>query len=318
MRLHVRVFFLLIAVILVTVSASPSWSKENAKIAIILWRGMTEAEKSYQAALKKSDKYDFEFTVVDLQQDRKKLKGIIAVLQKKKYNVIYAFGTIVADALKDEFKDTPIVFNAVARPVEVGLIKSWEHSGNNLTGVSNVVPLESLFVTLRKIINVRRVGFLYNPTEPNAAVQLTEILMLQDKFRYTVIPAPIENDREISAAIRKIVNKKADAVFFPADSFIMSRADIIISRLNDFHVPTVAALPELVSEHKAFIGIGPDYTELGAIAALKTLDILAGKKPDEIPSSRPDRLHIRVNITTAKKIGVNVPMQVLHMATVIQ
>ncbi len=318
MKLHLRLSVLLIAVMLTAVGAVPSWAKENINIAMVLWRGMTDAERAYQDRLKKSDKYHFQFTVIDAKQDRNKLSEIIQSLEYKKYMVIYAFGTTVADVLKGKFKNTPIVFNAVSRPVEVGLIKSWGHSGNNLTGVSNAVTIERLFTTMRKVLRIDRLGFMYNPREPNAAVQLTEVLLFQDDYNYTLIPIPVEDDKAIPIAVQKAFNEKLDAVLFPADSFIMSRGKIIIPQLNDHHIPTVASLPEMVSDSKAFMGIGPDYKELGRMAAVKTLAILDGKKPDEIPSSRPERFHLLVNITTAKKIGVTIPVQVLHMATVVK
>ncbi len=318
MKSRLRLCVLLFAVMLTAVSAVPSWSKEHAAVALILWRGMTDAETAYLERLKKSDKYAFQFAVFDAKQDRNKLAKIIHDIEPRKYGVLYAFGTIVTDELKDNFKNTPIVYNAVSRPVEVGLIKSWQNSGNNVTGVSNVVPIESLFIIMRKVLHIDRLGFMYNPKEPNAAVQLTDVLMSQNDFKYSLIPIPVDSDKAIPIAVQKALNEKVDAVLFPADSFIMSRAKDIIPRLNELHIPTVASLPEMVSDFKALMGIGPDYKELGRMAAVKTLAILDGKKPNEIPSSRPERLHIRINITTAKKIGVTIPVQVLHMATVVK
>jgi len=228
------------------------------------------------------------------------------------------FGTTVTDFVKAKVKDKPIVFNAVSRPIETGLIKTWEHSGNNVTGVSNAVPAASLFVTISKVLPIKRLGFMYNPKEPNAAVQLTDMLMLQNDYKYTLVPAPVDSDEAIPIAIEKITKEKVDAVLFPADSFIMSRGKTIIPLLNKLRIPTIASLPELVTEHKAFLGIGPDYAELGKMAAEKTFELLGGKEPNAIPASRPERLHIRVNITTANMIGVTVPVQVLRIATVVK
>ncbi len=318
MKLYPRLLAVLVVVLVLAASAFLAWSKGTVDIAMILWRGMTEGEIGYQAKLNESGNYAFRFTVIDANQDRGKLDRIINKLDYKKYKLIYAFGTIVTAELKKKIKDTPIVFNAVARPVEAGLIKSWEHSGNNVTGVSNMVSMASILNTISMVMRINRLGFLYNPEEPNSVIQLAEAQQLQKAYKFTMFAAPIEHFKAIPAVIKKLADEKVDAVLLPADSLIMSQAKIIVTQFNNLKIPTVALLPDLVEDPGAFIGVGPDYTELGQLAAYKTLAILDGKKPKDIPTSHLERLHIRVNLKTSKKIGVNVPVQILRIATVVK
>jgi len=44
------------------------------------------------------------------------------------------------------------------------------------------------------------------------------------------------------------------------------------------------------------------------------LKIFQGKKPEEIPSSALDHFNISVNMKTAQKINVQIPMSILVMA----
>jgi len=74
----------------------------------------------------------------------------------------------------------------------------------------------------------------------------------------------------------------------------------------------------MVRDNKAFLGLGANYFELGKMAADKAFLILSGKNPNNIPSSTLDRLHLTVNLSTAKEIGVNVPVQILRISTVVR
>ncbi len=133
-----------------------------------------------------------------------------------------------------------------------------------------------------------------------------------------MIDAPIENVTKIQEVIHKLVDAKVDAVLLPSDSLVKASADEIIPLLNKDKIPSIVSIPAMVRDNMAFIGLGPDYFELGKIAAEKALAILGGKKANKIPSSTVKRLHITVNLTTSKKIGVNVPIQILRISTVVR
>ncbi|MBI4596449.1 MAG: ABC transporter substrate-binding protein [Candidatus Tectomicrobia bacterium] len=318
MKKNTKVYLLLLILIFLAVSDLPSWAREEANIAMILWRGMTEAEDGFQTKLKQSEKYDINFTIFNANQNEKELERIIDQLDHRKYKVIYSFGTTVTETLKRKIKSTPIVFNIVARPIEAKIINSWEHSGNNITGASNAVPMSSAFNTLSTVLYIDRLGILFNPKEANAVIQKEEVEKLQKEFRYELVSSPIENVENIQNAIQKLVDEKVDAVLLPSDSLIKANANAIVSVLNKNKIPTIASIPDMVKDNKAFIGLGPDYYDLGIMAANKALAILGGEKPNNVPSSPLERLHITVNLTTAKEIGVNIPIQILRISTVVR
>ena len=318
MKINTKFAVGLIALMLVVVSAVPLSAGEKVNIAMILWRGVTEAEKGFQAGMLESERYEIEYTIFNANQNKKKLNQIIDELDTSKYQLIYSFGTTVTKTLKSKVKDTPIVFNIVSRPVKAKVIDSWDDSGCNVTGASNAVPMASAFNTLSKVMYIGRLGFLYNPKEANSRIQRDEVKNLQDKFGYEMIDAPIENVTKIQEVIHKLVDAKVDAVLLPSDSLVKASADEIIPLLNKDKIPSIVSIPAMVRDNMAFIGLGPDYFELGKIAAEKALAILGGKKANKIPSSTVKRLHITVNLTTSKKIGVNVPIQILRISTVVR
>lgn len=313
-----KLALLFATVLLILVSVAPTWSADKVEVAMILWRGITDAEKGFQAKMKKFEEYDVNFTIFDANQDKEELARIIGRLDKDKYDLIYSFGTTVTKALKSKIKNKPIVFNIVSRPVKAKVIDSWEHSGCNITGASNAVPMDSAFSSLSKVMYIGRLGFLYNPKETNSKIQRDEVEKLQKKFDYVMVDAPIKDVNKIPEVIQKLVDAKIDAVLLPQDSLVKASADKIIPLLNKHKIPSIVTIPAMVRDNKAFLGLGANYFELGKMAADKALLILSGENPSNIPSSTLDRLHLTVNLTTAKEIGVNVPVQILRISTIVR
>lgn len=318
MKKKIFLHFLLMTWIFLMVGAVPSSARQKVNVVMILWRGMTEAEKGFQARLKESELYTFEFSVFNANQDIEELNKIIDMFDRGKYQLIYSFGTTVTKTLKRKITDIPIVFNIVSRPVKAKVIESWEHSGSNVTGASNAVPMASAFNTLSKVLYIGRLGFLYNPKEANSKIQRDEVDKLQEKFGYKMVDAPIESVKKIQHVIRKLIDEKVDAVLLPSDSLVKANADKIIPQLNKHKIPSIVSIPAMVRDNKAFLGLGPDYFELGKMAGEKALTILGGKKPNNIPSSTLERMHMTVNLTTAREIGLNVPVQILRISTVVR
>ncbi len=318
MKKRSKLYSVILAVVLIFASVAPSWAVHKVHIAMVLWRGMTEAENGFKTQLLESDEYEFTFSVFDANQDKKELARIIDNLDTSQYQLIYSFGTTVTKTLKSKVKDIPIVFNIVSRPVKAGVIDDWEHSGSNITGASNAVPMGSAFNTLSNVMYIGRLGFVYNPKEANSKIQRDELELLQEKFNYKMVDAPITSVEKIPEVIMNLVNEKVDAVLLPQDSLVKASADDIIKPLNKHKIPSIVTIPGMVAENGAFLGLGPSYYDLGKLAGYKALAILRGESPNNVPSSTLKRLHMTVNLSTAKEIGVNVPIQMLRISTVVR
>ena len=97
-----------------------------------------------------------------------------------KPDVIVAIATPSAQAVVAATKTIPVVFSAVTDPVAAKLVKSWEPSGSNVTGVSDLLALDKQMELVKQVVpNAKRVGMVYNPGEANSVVvvkQLKELL----------------------------------------------------------------------------------------------------------------------------------------------
>lgn len=62
-------------------------------------------------------------------------------------DVIVAIATPSAQAVVASTKTIPVVYSAITDPVAAKLVKNWEASGTNVTGVSDLSPLESMLAS---------------------------------------------------------------------------------------------------------------------------------------------------------------------------
>ena len=91
-------------------------------------------------------------------------------------DVIVAIATPSAQTVAAAARNVPVVFSAVTDPVAAKLVQSWEAPGANITGVSDMLPIEKhLDMLQRAMPDAKRIGTVYNPGEANAAA-LIELL----------------------------------------------------------------------------------------------------------------------------------------------
>jgi len=293
------------------ISPGPVIAKEY-RIAMITWRGETIAEKGFIDELDKSA-YDVALTKYHADQDNFRLQKIITQIQNTPVDIIYVFGTTATKAVLLRIKDTPVIFNIVNRPVGSGIIASWESSENNATGASNKVSVIHQLKTLKKVINYKKLGIIYNPKEQNSIIQRNKVKRLETRLHFSLKEYRISQEKDILKILPQMKDK-VDAVFLPADSMIKFLGEKIMETVNTYKIPSLSSVGSMVPEDGVLMGFVPKYYELGRIAARKAILILNGKNPSDIPSSVLDHYHISVNMKTARKINIQIPMSVLVMA----
>ena len=285
---------------------------EPSNIALITWRGETMAEKGFVDELNTSG-YDIHIKKYHADQNYRKLLTTIQTIRKNPVHLIYVFGTTATKAVLAQIKTTPVVFNIVNHPVSSGIIASWEHSGNNATGASNKVSEINQLKTLKKLIDFKRLAILYNPKEQNSIIQKNNVKQLEKKLGFLLQEYEITNEEDILKVLPQMKNN-VDALFLPADSMIKSLGQKIMVLVNQYQIPSLSSVGSMVPHDGVLLGFVPKYYELGQMAAQKAILILNGHLPNDIPSSVLDHYHVLVNMKTAKKIQIQIPMALLVIA----
>lgn len=303
----------LFSIFLVTGMSTAVYAKST-KGLFIYWRGETDCAKGLKKGLADLG-YNLEATEFNSERDKKKLEGFLGSLDETKYDFVYTFGTSVSLMTAAKVKNTPILFGIVTTPVKSGLIKSWDSSGNNVTGVSHAIPYKDQVRFLADLGAYKKIGLIYNPEEKNAMIAKKELTEILAKTSGELVSAKASTKEEIKGALTKVTAAKPDIVYLPSDSFVQTHANDIITPLTSDNIATYGALEKLVKAG-AMIGIVTSYEMVGKELAGKADLILKGKSPSDVPSSilPIEQQTILVNAKTAETLGIELPYDILSIA----
>lgn len=231
-------------------------------------------------------------------------------------DVIVAIATPSAQAVVSATRDIPIVFSAVTDPVAAKLVKTWDASGTNVTGVSDMSPLDKHIELIKKIApNAKRVGVVYSPGEANSVAIIEALKKAVPAAGLTLVEAAAARTVDVPSAAQSLVGK-ADVIYAPTDNNVMSAFEGIVKVAQQAKLPIVAADTDGV-KRGAVAGLGLNYYDLGRQTGKIVVRILKGEAPGKIPSQLSTTFELHVNPAAAQKQGVTLPEDLVKSAKVV-
>ncbi len=307
----------LVAVVLGLYLPSGAFAQEKIKIGILRYSeesGYPDGQKGILAQLKKEgfDASNVDFDIRTAEGSKDKVVQIAKEFKDKKMNLIFALGTTPVIEIYDQIKDIPIIATIVFDLVGAGVAKSWESSGTNVTGTCTWVDLSTMIKTLRQVSPVERLGVLYNEKEVNAVLQLDELKKIEAKMGFVIIAANVAKAEEAGDVTRSLVGQ-VDSIFITGATTVGKGLKDIVEVANKSKIPTVAHLADR-SEKGVLVVVSANSFKLGELAGKKATQILRGARPTDIPIETLKSYDIAVNLSTAKTIGIKIPIALLRAA----
>ncbi|MGB5805524.1 MULTISPECIES: ABC transporter substrate-binding protein [Vibrio] len=229
-------------------------------------------------------------------------------------DVLVGIATPTAQALVSATKTIPVVFTAVTDPVGAKLVKKLEQPGKNVTGLSDLSPVEQHVELIKEIMpNVKSIGVVYNPGEANA-VSLMELLKSStQKHGIKLIEATALKSADVQTATQAIASK-SDILYALIDNTVASAIEGMIVSANQAKTPVFGAATSYV-ERGAIASLGFDYYQIGVQTADYVVAILEGQAPGKLDVKVAKGSDLMINKTAAEKLGVTIPQSVLDRAT---
>ncbi len=229
-------------------------------------------------------------------------------------DVLVGIATPTAQALVSATKTIPIVFTAVTDPVGAKLVKQLEQPGKNVTGLSDLSPVEQHVELIKEILpNVKSIGVVYNPGEANA-VSLMELLKLSAaKHGIKLVEATARQSADVQSATQAIA-EKSDVIYALIDNTVASAIEGMIGAANHAKTPVFGAATSYV-ERGAIASLGFDYYQIGVQTADYVAAILEGKEPGSLDVQVAKGSDLVINKTAAEQLGITIPEAVLARAT---
>jgi putative ABC transport system substrate-binding protein len=230
-----------------------------------------------------------------------------------KPDAIVAIATPSAQAVVAATKDIPVVFSAVTDPVAAKLVKGWDASGTNVTGVSDMSPLDKHLELIKRVSpNAKRVGVIYSPGEANSVAIVDALKKAAPAAGLVLVEAAAPRSVDVSSAAQSLVGK-VDVIYAPTDNNVMSAFEGIVKVAQASKIALVAADTDGV-KRGAVAALGLNYYDIGRQTGKVVVRILNGEQPGKIASQTSSNFELHVNPAAAQKQGVTLSEELVKSA----
>ena len=237
------------------------------------------------------------------------LPGLAAELVDLGVSVIVPSGpTAIRPAMKAT-KTIPIVMpNGGGNPVRRGFVKSLTWPGGNVTGISLIN--KGLGFKIMELLHeafpwVSRVVVLNPVREPRMKEYKQGAAMLGLDFQSVRVHKP----KDFEQAFSTVTELKPEALIVIRNTLTLHSAGQIAEFAIRRRLISTGNLHPLVRKG-GLMAYGFDYLASWHRAATFVDKILKGANPADLPVE-PARLKFMINLTTARKIGVTIPPEIL-------
>jgi len=249
---------------------------------------------------------------------RERLPALAAELLGHKVELIVTGGGAAARAAQGASKTIPIVMAEATAPVARGLVQSLARPGGNTTGLSRRSPefFGKILELLKQTVpNLSDVAVLWSPKGPAMKLGWNAIQSPARQLGLQLHSMEVRSPNDLDKAFQEVNRAHAGALVVMPGLAVWIRTSW--KRIADLAVKS--RLPAISTSTK-FLNAGGLITyntsmkDLYRRAATYVDKILKGAKPADLPVELPTNYKLRINLKTAKQLGLTIPPEILIRA----
>jgi len=252
-----------------------------------------------------------EYDYQNAQGDQATATQIAAGFASSDLDLVFAIATPAAQSVAQAVGNIPVVFSAVTEPVEAGIVDSWDAPGANITGTSNLGPVEDQMALIKELApDAKTIGVVYSSGEVNSRVQVDLAREAAEELGMELKEAAISATSEVQQAAQSL---DVDALYVPTDSHVVAAIDSVVEAAETKQIPLVVGDAASV-EAGGVATYGLDYEQLGYQTALMAIKILEGEDPAGMPVEKQTESLLVLNKSAAARMGITLPQDMLDAA----
>jgi ABC-type uncharacterized transport system substrate-binding protein len=274
---------------------------DSAKLLIAFRQGLKEA------GYVEGQNVAIEFRWAQNQQDQ--LPALAADLVRRRVAVIMASGNASALAAKAATTSIPIVFSTGDDPVQLGLVASLSRPAGNVTGASFLVGGalggKRLELLHELTPSAGTLAYLTNPGNPAGELDLKEVQAAARALRRQLLVLNIRGEGDVDAVFANLAQQRAGALLVSNDALFFSVRKQLVAAAARHAIPAIYHSREF-TESGGLMSYGTSLNDSHRQAGVYVGRILQGAKPADLPVLLPTKYELVVNLSTAKKLGLNI------------
>lgn len=232
-------------------------------------------------------------------------------------DAVVAIATPTAVAAANSIKDKPIIFSAVTDPVGAGLVSTLERGQGNVAGLSDKTDVLQHLALFVRVAKIKTLGYIYTSSEANSASARADVEAACAKLGLKLVVQSINNSSEVKQATETIIGR-VDGIYLTTDNTVYSALPALVAVALANKKPVFSSDTTSAIEGGCLIASGFDYYKAGRATGAILADVLAGKKPEEIPVkflTDPSESDFLIDLDVAKQCGIEFPKDILESAS---
>ena len=285
---------------------------------IVTHPALDAAAKGFIDALAAAGYVEGKNVTYDKQNAQGDMANATTIAQKfvgDKDDLILSIATPTSQAAVKATSTIPIVFAAVTDPVAAGLVKNAKAPEANVTGVSDLLPVQPHLDLIKAIVpNVKTVGLLYNSGETNSVTLVKQEKAAAEAMGLKVVEATAASSSEVLAAAQSLVGR-VDVISVLTDNTVVSALESVVKVCQENKIPLICGDTDSV-KRGAVAAYAFDYYDHGMQAGELAVEILEGTPILSIPVEYAENLQLAINSAAATAMGVTIPADLVAKAQI--
>ena len=229
--------------------------------------------------------------------------------------IFSAGGSPTAIAAKAATSSIPIVFVA-SDPVFLGLVRSLNQPGGNITGITNAVTEvagKALGLLKQMVPTAEIIGYLVNPSNPSTKIFLEEARGAAKKLGFDLRVLNARTPADLDQAFMTLEQERVGALTVIGDPFFDAHRDRLVELSAQYRIAGCYPWREFVLAG-GLMSYGSNLADSYRQAGIYTGRILRGETASSLPVMQPTKFEFVLNLKTAKSLGLTAPPGILSIA----
>ena len=264
------------------------------------------------------DEDDVDVRYLWADNDLAKLKTNAETFVRVPVEVIVAAGgpqsaKAAQDAMATILTPIPVVFTTISDP-KPRFVDDYEKPGRNMTGTAGLtseLDPERLKLLRELLPGTLKIGVLKNPKRPDATTEWNN-LQAATPVGITLFPQNASDPSEIKPAVDNFPGD-VDAVLVTADQLFNNERKALVKLMRQKGKPAIYQWRDFV-EVRGLMSYGPSIKDAYYQTGVYVGRILDGDLLKNMPVMLPDKFELVINLKTANKLNLKIPMSLLTRA----